>query len=415
MLIDSFVNAKEYGAILKVDECNWDLLRNFIDDRDGLGQMDYMQIAAEKFAEPLQYIINVAELLTRKYDIVATNPPYMGSSGMNNVLSVFMKKYYPDSKSDMFAAFIECCERISKKNGYQAMITQHAWMFLSSYEKLRTKIMQRDIVNMAHLGSRAFEEIGGEVVQTASFVMRKSNISGYKGTYCRLIEPTTQQGKEDMFLAGENRYVAKQSNFAKIPGSPVSYWVSERLQNAFAQWPSIGAETESAAGVSSGDNDKYLKLWFEIKNTDIATGVKSQSDFERSTYKYARCNKGGSYRKWYGNNEYVALWCKSGEFHRNGATYKQLLFLPGITWSAITTGEFSARFYPDGQIFDHASPSLFANSNENLLYYLALTNSAPGASILKMINPTVNMGADSLRKLPVSKDTIAREQVRSNC
>ena len=135
-----------------------------------------------------------------------TNPPYMGSSGMGGKLSQFVKDFYPDSKSDLFAVFIERCGDMAKPNGYQAMITQHAWMFLSSFEKLRLKLLQKDTVNMAHLGARAFDEIGGEVVQTTSFVMRKSHAAGYKGTYCRLIEPTTQQGKEDMFLAGENRY-----------------------------------------------------------------------------------------------------------------------------------------------------------------------------------------------------------------
>jgi len=157
----------------------------------------------------------------------------MGSSGMSTKLSDYVKKYYPDSKSDLFAVFIEHCGQMAKKNGYQAMITQHAWMFLSSFEKLRIKLLNADIVNLAHLGARAFEEIGGEVVQTTSFVMRKSYISDYNGKYCRLIEPTTQQGKEDMFLAKENRYVADQSNFSKIPGSPVAYWVSKPVYQAF--------------------------------------------------------------------------------------------------------------------------------------------------------------------------------------
>lgn len=142
----------------------------------------------------------------------------MAVSNAGSKVNNYVKKNFPDSKADLFAVFIERCGQMAKKNGYQAMITQHAWMFLSSFEKLRTKLLAVDIVNMAHLGARAFEEIGGEVVQTTSFVIRKSHIADYKGEYCRLIEPTSQQGKEDMFLAGENRYAADQSNFSKIPG-----------------------------------------------------------------------------------------------------------------------------------------------------------------------------------------------------
>lgn len=158
----------------------------------------------------------MAQTLAQKYDVVVTNPPYMGSSGMGAKLAEYVKKNYPDSKSDLFAVFIEVCSRMAKQNGYQAMITQHAWMFLSSFEKLREKMMLTETVSMAHLGARAFEEIGGEVVQTTSFVRVRTHIDNYKGVYCRLIEPTSQQGKEEMFLAGENRYVANQDNFAKF-------------------------------------------------------------------------------------------------------------------------------------------------------------------------------------------------------
>ena len=198
-----------------------------------------------------------------------TNPPYMGSSGMNAKLAEYVKKNYTDSKSDFFAIFIEVCGEMSKKNGYLAMITQHAWMFLSSFEKLREKLLQKDTINMVHLGARAFDEIGGEVVQTTSFVMRKSHIKGYKGTYCRLIEPTTQQGKEDMFLSGENRYTAQQSNFSKIPGSPVAYWVSKDLLQAFNIGILLGKLANARNGLKTGKNDEFTRLWWEISNLEI--------------------------------------------------------------------------------------------------------------------------------------------------
>lgn len=182
---------------------------------------------------------------------------------MSAKLSDYVKKNYPDSKSDLFAVFIEHCGQIAKKNGYQAMITQHAWMFLSSFEKLRVKLLNTDIVNMAHLGARAFEEIGGEVVQTTSFVICKSYVRAYKGEYCRLIEPTTQQGKEDMFLDKEKCYVTSQSNFSKIPGSPIAYWVSTNFVNAFVN-PKLSNVASVQEGLKTADNDRFIRFWHEI-------------------------------------------------------------------------------------------------------------------------------------------------------
>ena len=223
-IIKELHDAKEYGSILTVTPQDWSALYDrFAEITEDINMSRDMAL------RELLPLVQVAEALTQKYDVATTNPPYMGSSGMSAKLSDYVKKYYPDSKSDLFAVFIEHCGQMAKKNGYQAMITQHAWMFLSSFEKLRSKLLAVDIVNMTHLGARAFEEIGGEVVQTTSFVIRKSHIVDYKGEYYRLIEPTTQQGKEDMFLADENRYTADQSNFSKIPGSPVAYWVASAI------------------------------------------------------------------------------------------------------------------------------------------------------------------------------------------
>ena len=236
-LLDKLRDAKEYGSILTVTPCDWDLLRRFAVPRtEDEGGQQLLGIHGEQIAAPLlQRLINIGEALSQQYDVVVTNPPYMAVSNAGAKVNDYVKKNFPDSKADLFAVFIERCGQMAKKNGYQAMITQHAWMFLSSFEKLRTKLLAVDIVNMAHLGARAFEEIGGEVVQTTSFVVRKSHIVDYKGEYCRLIEPTSQQGKEDMFLAGENRYAADQSNFSKIPGSPVAYWVSDKVFSIFSE------------------------------------------------------------------------------------------------------------------------------------------------------------------------------------
>ena len=217
-IVTEMRDAKEYGSILNITPVDFaGLYTRFAEiDND-------INVMRKPALDELLPLVKCAELLAQKYDVVVTNPPYAAVSGLADDMSKFIKANYPDSKADLFAVFIERCGEMLVQDGYQAMITQHSWMFLSSFEKLRTKLLAVDIVNMAHLGARAFEEIGGEVVQTTSFVIRKSHIADYKGEYCRLIEPTSQQGKEDMFLAGENRYAADQSNFSKIPGSPVAY------------------------------------------------------------------------------------------------------------------------------------------------------------------------------------------------
>ena len=213
-LLDAFIDAKEYGSILQIRPLDYEGLKEAWETSAAATAGDINMIMWYDAAkDAVAQLIEQAIMLSQKYDAVVTNPPYMGGSGMGANLTNFVKKYYPDSKSDLFAVFIEVCSRMVAEKRYQAMITQHAWMFLSSYEKLREKMMPTETVNMAHLGARAFEEIGGEVVQTTSFVRCRTHIDDYKGTYCRLIEPTTQQGKEDMFLAGENRYFANQDNF----------------------------------------------------------------------------------------------------------------------------------------------------------------------------------------------------------
>ena len=261
-LLDKLRDAKEYGSILTVTPCDWDLLRRFAVPRtEDEGGQQLLGIHGEQIAAPLlQRLINIGEALSQQYDVVVTNPPYMAVSNAGAKVNDYVKKNFPDSKADLFAVFIERCGQMAKKNGYQAMITQHAWMFLSSFEKLRTKLLAVDIVNMAHLGARAFEEIGGEVVQTTSFVVRKSHIVDYKGEYCRLIEPTSQQGKEDMFLAGENRYAADQSNFSKIPGSPVAYWVSDKVFSIFSENNELRSICAVKVGLQSGDNNRFYKF-----------------------------------------------------------------------------------------------------------------------------------------------------------
>lgn len=395
-LLDELRDAKEYGSILTVTPCDWDLLRRFAVPRtEDEGGQQLLGIHGEQIAAPLlQRLINIGEALSQQYDVVVTNPPYMAVSNAGAKVNDYVKKNFPDSKADMFAVFIERCGQMTKKNGYQAMITQHAWMFLSSFEKLRTKLLAVDIVNMAHLGARAFEEIGGEVVQTTSFVIRKSHIADYKGEYCRLIEPTSQQGKEDMFLAGENRYAADQSNFSKIPGSPVAYWLSLQTVDAFKA-KKLYEVFEARNGITTGQNDLFIRYWYEVV---------PKSD------KWFKCNKGGSFRRWYGNQEYVIDWENDGfrlknfrdERGKQRSTLRSIEFnfAQAITMSRIGSGITSFRFLPNGFITEGASNNIYFKENwENLLAFL---NSKVCDFILELYNPTINVMPDDLRNLPLT-------------
>ena len=408
-LWNGFADAKEYGSLVQPNVTLEELerLKKRVTEVDRMGSYgnlftDAMSYEVLRTFEPL---IELAQALVQKYDVVVTNPPYMGNSGMGAKLADFVKKNYPDSKSDLFAVFTEVCGNMTKQNGYQAMITQHAWMFLSSFEKLRDKLLQKDTVNMAHLGARAFDEIGGEVVQTTSFVLRNSHIAAYKGTYCRLVEPTTQQGKEDMFLAGKNRYIAQQSNFSKIPGSPVAYWISDVVYKTYQNRP-IGSTVVPRHGLATSDNDRFLKLWYEIE-IDKSSIIK-KCDFSKKWYPM---NKGGAYRKWYGNLDWVINYENDGHEIKEYAAklYRsasrtiqntQFYFLESITWSALTSGLLSFRWSDVGAVFGSGAHCAFADNHATLLYALGLMNSKVNMMYLNVVSATLNKNVDDIRATP---------------
>lgn len=408
-LLDTLTDAKEYGSILNMGSYNWDLLRSCADVASEDAQVSMESVGLEKTVAKLKPLIDIGEALGQKYDVVVTNPPYMGSSGMNARLSAYVKKNYPDSKSDLFAVFIERCAQMDKRGGYQAMITQHAWMFLSSYEKLRAKLQLIDTVNMAHLGARGFDEIGGEVVQTTSFVMCSSHTKGYKGTYCRLIDGDSEKAKADMFVSGENRHVAEQENFSKIPGSPVAYWVSDQFLKSFES-PKIGDFVLARNGMKTGDNGNFVRLWWEPNIKKEVFDAKNAKNAVESKGRWFPYNKGGEYRKWYGNNDCVVNWENAGERvigrakieKRNVQDYPiELKFKPLVTWSLITTSLPSFR-YKESCICDIAGMSFWDTKGENTIpYLLALCNSKVAFCVLKMIAPTINFQAGDISRIPV--------------
>ena len=404
-IIKELHDAKEYGSILTVIPQDWSALyTRFAEIKEDI------HISREAALRELLPLVQTAEALAQKYDVVVTNPPYMGSSGMGAKLSDYVKKSYSDSKSDLFAVFIERCGQMARENGYQAMITQHAWMFLSSFEKLRSKLLAVDIANMAHLGARAFEEIGGEVVQTTSFVIRKSHIIDYKGEYCRLIEPTTQRGKEDMFLSKENRYVVDQSNFSKIPGSPIAYWVSARVLHLF-DGQKVSDIADAKSGMTTTDNTRFLRFWFEVSNLNIGFNYTNIVQTEDKAYKWFPFCKGGDFRRWAGNEQYVVNWFNNGMEIRKaaeGATGGRLVNIDCalqqcVVWTKISSSSISLRKKENGIFFSDAAPGLFTDEHR-LLYLLGLLNTKYAAEIIKLINPTLNFVPGAVASVPILKE-----------
>ena len=414
-IVTEMRDAKEYGSILNITPVDFaGLYARFDEIREDINMMQKPAL------EELLPLVKCAEVLAQKYDVVVTNPPYMAVSNAGAKVNDYVKRNFPDSKADMFAVFIERCGQMAKKNGYQAMITQHAWMFLSSFEKLRTKLLAVDIVNMAHLGARAFEEIGGEVVQTTSFVIRKSHIADYKGEYCRLIEPTSQQGKEDMFLAGENRYAADQSNFSKIPGSPVAYWVSDIVPLIYTENPTLEKLADVKHGLSTGKNEMFVRLWEEVAWTKVDTSITSRDQIATSPAKWFPYNKGGEFRKWYGNADYVLWYNLEGQAkmaslsgHRHDG--KDRYFQEGITWSFISSSNFGVRYTPPGFAFDVAGSSMFFD-RDIIKYVTGLLCSCLGTFFMSIQNPTLNFQVGNLKNVPVLiKEQSAVEERVDSC
>ena len=419
-IVTEMRDAKEYGSILNITPVDFDgLYARFDEIRNDINMMQMSAL------DELLPLVKCAELLAQKYDVVVTNPPYMAVSNAGAKVNDYVKKNFPDSKADLFAVFIERCGQMAKKNGYQAMITQHAWMFLSSFEKLRTKLLAVDIVNMAHLGARAFEEIGGEVVQTTSFVIRKSHIADYKGEYCRLIEPTSQQGKEDMFLSGENRYAADQSNFSKIPGSPVAYWVSNSTFELF-QHTNIKEFFNPRVGLMTTDNDRFLRFFWEVELKRICFDAHNDEEALASRAKWFPHNKGGSYRKWAGNQDYIVDWEENGKRIKETAIKKYpylkgnpnfvvhddgFYFHENVSWSEIAMGNLAFRYYPSGFTFNVKGMSAFPTGDMSLFELLAFANSVVANYLSNIVNPSISFGANSFANLPLIRCEAQTERI----
>lgn len=407
-LLNTLNDAKEYGSLLNVEDYDWELLEKFVENTDTESQISFDTYGLDETAEQLKRLIRIGKVMAQKYEIVATNPPYAGTSNLSAKMNNFVKKNYPDSKADLFAVFIERCGEILKKNGYQAMITQHSWMFLTSYEKLRMKLQQKTIINMAHLGARAFEEIAGEVVQTSSFVLSKRKINNYIASCSRLVEASSQSKKEELYLQKKEIYYSRQENYEKIQGAPIAYWVSENIINAFDADKLLKDVVTASVGIQTGDNEKFIHLWWEVKKENINYGAMSIEDSYQDK-KWFPYNKGGEYRKWYGNDATVIDWKNDGEdIIRNsqitGHHYQQyaeeLKFKSLVTWSRISTGAPAFRIKKYGYLSDMAGFSMFS-STIDLKLIVAFCNSVVAKKFLEFLAPTLNYMIGPVTSMPI--------------
>lgn len=390
-LITTLHDAKEYGSIISVADYDWDLLHQFAAEFDISGEMNlFDSFGIEATQQRLQELVAVGEVLAQKYEVVVTNPPYMGSSGMGAKLSAYVKQNYPDTKSDMSTVMMEKTLAMCSENGFMAMINIPVWMFLSSYEKLRNNILrQNSYVNMLHFGRGVF----GSDFGTTSFVIGKKHINNYLASYRRLFE---KQGavdsidvKEKWFFEGKGKYDAKQENFAKIPGAPVVYWASSKILKAFMDNEKIALFAPPKQGTTTGYNDMFLRLWFEV---------------QKKSQKWFKCLKGGAYRKWYGNHDYYIDWEENGKrikgLGRATIRNSDRLFCEGISWSRVTIGASSFRYMPRGYFFESASGVCFPEKS-NIQFTLGLLNSKVISAFAQMLNPTATLQSGDLGKIPV--------------
>lgn len=412
-LLDTLTDAKEYGSILNVESYNWDLLRRFVVAEDTDGQISMDSVGVEDTAEQLNRLIDIGETIARKYWVTVTNPPYAAISNLSPKVNDFVKANYPDSKADLFAVFIERCGLMTRVSGYQAMITQHAWMFLASYENLRDKLLNKELINLAHLGPHAFDEINGEVVQTSSFVFCNDYFSNYNSTFVQLVGGKNEAAKAAMFISGEHRFNKTNEQLREIQGTPyTAYWASDVVLSAFKKSHLVGDVSEPRVGMATANNDRFIRLWFEVNRNKFGINISSRKEAVESRKKWFPFAKGGEQRKWYGNNDTVVNWENDGFEIQNFKDEKtgrirshnynlDYIFSSALTWTVIGTEKTSFRFCPVGFLYSNSGYGLFCNNEKTKYYLLGFMNSKIAASLLKILSPSMGFESGYLRKLPL--------------
>lgn len=414
-------NACELGSIINLPKLELKPLIDHVSEMDTDYYEDLFSMMKYQLVQTkLLPLLKQAEILSGQYNVVATNPPYMSISNMDKILADYVKREYRDSKKDMYAVFIEKCSNLLHKDGYVALITQHTWMFINSYIKLRKKLYEDyHFLHMLHLGTRAFEEISGEVVQTATWVMRhKTEREVVKEVaqntfFMKLTDYSGKAEKEKAFLAGKDGncgylYETDVNSLRKVPGMPLAYWVNKEFASIYERLP-----LESYADVTNGlftcDNKKYLRQWYEVDYTKIGFDCESKEDCIHSDAIWFPYNKGGGFRRWYGNQDYVVFFENFGEeiadFREERGQSRSFpgsyfYFRPSISWSLVSPTRFSVRYYPKGFVFDIAGSSVFVKQESHEMPMLGILASDTIHTLMKISNPTINFQCGDVRALP---------------
>lgn len=410
-LINVFYDAKEYGSILDVKPINFEAIEKRLEEIKTGETLDMFELQQRNIIlEKLPPLVKQARIMSGKYDVVCTNPPYMGNGGMNEVLSNFVKDIFPNTKSDMSTIFMQISIRFLSINGYIAMINIPTWMFLSSYESFRKDLInENNFINLLHLGRGIF----GSDFGTASFVLQNRKIGNYIGAYKRLFENQSEvdnnEKKQEKFF-NSKCYYSKQDNYNKITGYPIAYWAKDIDFKVFEKGKLLAEYGNPKQGLATGDNNNFLRAWYEVNLNNIGFKIDNRENAQKSKYRWFPYNKGGDFRKWYGNSEYIVNWQNDGHEIRNFKDYRGKLrsrpqnmiyyFKECVTWSKVTIGGFSVRYIPKGFIFDVAGCSVFID-NYKILYFLGLLNSKVIGRILGFLSPTVNYEVGHIASIPI--------------
>ena len=390
-IITEMHDAKEYGSILNITPVDFAALYARFDE-----VRDDIHISREIVLNELLPLVQVAEALAQKYDVVCTNPPYMTVSNAAAKVSDYVKKFYPDGKADLFAVFIDRCGLMTKETGFQAMITQHTWMFLGSYENLREKLFSYSLINLLHFGIKAFEEIGNDVVQTCAFVFQNIICHNRKAKFCRLVDVKDSEKKEQEFHNKDLYFERNTDTFKIVPGCIFAYWGESSFITNFRNGSQIERYAEFTGSQNiTGNNEKYLRYHWEVNSQNIG-----------QTY-WVFYAKGGDYRKYYGNLEMVIDWREPARrFYSTNKTSNLLnehfWFREGITYSAVTSRGTGFRYLPPCCIFDKGGPSIAVTSD--LYYLLALLNSKVAELYFQVLNPSINLQVKDIKALPILID-----------
>lgn len=395
-----FTSAKTLGSLIQVPQEDETALKTFL---DGLRRLvEEGDIQQKEAAAELMQFIQQAWILAQRYDAVVANPPYMGGKGMNGELKEFAKKQFPDSKSDLFAMFMQHAFSLLKENGFNAQVNMQSWMFLSSYEALRGWLLDnKTFITMAHLGARAFGQISGEVVQTTAWVIKNNHSEFYKPVFFRLVDDNEEHKKNNLLNRMNCFKNTLQNDFKKIPGSPIAYWATLAFINSFLKLPALG--TRAVKGLdTNGSIDVFLRRWPEVS-------INSFDALGKGNSKWFPIAKGGELRKWFGNHEYIINYENDGiELRKNKANLrnKDMYFQEGGTWTVVSTTGFSMRYMPKGFLFDQGGSAVFCENNDELSIFniLACMNSKYINYSASLICPTLNFTTGDVRKFPVIKN-----------